>query len=144
MVSEKLLRMSIQKTPPQKSCEMSVGTQNFTVEFTAANRQFDWLEILMVFDKSNKNSTVCDNYNVEKAANIVQSFTLENISQSCSVANKLKFDVNNSTHKYMLHMPCNGRSIALITDYECNPLFQVLPDNNTYFSESHKFVFRVE
>ena len=57
IVSEKLLRMGIQKAVLQNSYEMPDGAQNFTVELRVANRQFDWPEISMAFDKSNKHST---------------------------------------------------------------------------------------
>ena len=41
LVAEKVFQMGIQKTPLQKSYELSVGMQTYTVEFTAANRQFE-------------------------------------------------------------------------------------------------------
>lgn len=43
MISEKLLRIGIQKTLLLKSYEMAIGSQIFTVDFRAASRQFYWL-----------------------------------------------------------------------------------------------------
>ena len=45
MLSSKVLRMGIQKTPYQKTYELQAGPQEFTVEFKVCDRQFDWLEI---------------------------------------------------------------------------------------------------
>ena len=47
-----MLRMQVQNTPLQKSYELNVGVQTFSVEFRGANRQFDWLEIPLFYDDS--------------------------------------------------------------------------------------------
>ena len=65
MLSSKVLRMSIQKTPYQKTYEFQTGLQEFTVDFRGCERQFDWLEISLVYDKSDKDLTVYDSYNAE-------------------------------------------------------------------------------
>ena len=44
--------MGFKKAPLQKSYQLAVGAQSYTLEFTAANRQFGWLEISLVYDKS--------------------------------------------------------------------------------------------
>ena len=51
MVSEKILRMGAQKTPLQKTYEISTGTYSLNVEFLGSNRKFDWLEISIVPEK---------------------------------------------------------------------------------------------
>ena len=39
----------------QKSYELAVGIESYKVDFVAAdNRQFDWLEISLVYDKKKK------------------------------------------------------------------------------------------
>ena len=63
MVSKKILRMGAQKTPLQKTYEISKGTDSLNVEFLGSNRQFDWLEISIVPDKSDKHTTIYDSYN---------------------------------------------------------------------------------
>ena len=40
--------MGTQKTPLQKTYEISTGTDFLNVEFLGSNRQFDWLEISIV------------------------------------------------------------------------------------------------
>ena len=61
MLSSKVLRMGIQKTPYQKTYELQAGSQEFTVVFKGCNRQFDWLEISSLYNKSDKHLTICDN-----------------------------------------------------------------------------------
>lgn len=71
--------MGIQKTPLQKSYEMAIGSKIFTIDFRAAKRQFDWLEICLVYDKNDKHNNTYDSYNMEKVSTFIQSVTLENI-----------------------------------------------------------------
>ena len=40
--------MGVQKAPYQKTYELQIGTQDFTVDFQGAKRQFDWMEISLV------------------------------------------------------------------------------------------------
>ena len=53
--------MGAQKTPMQKTCEIQKGSDSLSVEFLGANRQFDWIEISIVLDKSDKHSASYDN-----------------------------------------------------------------------------------
>ena len=46
--------MGAQKTPIQKTYEINVERESINIDFLGANRQFDWLEISLVFDKSDK------------------------------------------------------------------------------------------
>ena len=50
-VSKKILRVGVQKTPIQKTYEISTGSDSINIEFLGSNRQFDWLEISIVFGK---------------------------------------------------------------------------------------------
>ena len=68
MIPTKILRMDIQKAPSQKAYEMQTGSQSFNFDFIEANRQFDWVEISLVYEKSNKHTTIYDSYDAEKAA----------------------------------------------------------------------------
>ena len=71
MFSSNVLRMGIQKTPYQKTYEFQVGSQEFDVDFKGCERQFDWLEISVVYDKSNNHTTIYDSYNAECAARMI-------------------------------------------------------------------------
>ena len=53
LVAEKVFQMGIQKTLLQKSYELFVGMQTYTVKFTVANRQFECLETSLVYDSCN-------------------------------------------------------------------------------------------
>ena len=52
MVSKKSLRMGAQKTPIQKTYDVSKGQDSLNVEFLGSKRQFDWLEIYILPGKS--------------------------------------------------------------------------------------------
>ena len=60
MVSKKIIRMGAQKTPIQKTYEIKTGSDSLNVEFLRANQQFDWIEISIVNDKSDKHTTIYD------------------------------------------------------------------------------------
>ena len=58
MVSKKILRMGAQKTLMQKNYETNVVQDSLDIEFVGANRQFDWIELSLVYDKSNKYTSI--------------------------------------------------------------------------------------
>ena len=49
--------MGAQKTPIQKTYEINVERESINIDFLGTNRQFDWLEISLVFDKSDKHTS---------------------------------------------------------------------------------------
>ena len=128
MVSKNILSMGAQKTPLQNTYEISVGQDSPDVEFLGSNRQFDWLEISVVHNKSDKHTTLCDSYNRELAAQIIESLRLSNFTEIYSLTNEKKYDVDNLTQRHLLYKQfvvwnCNGSSIALLTEYMNNPTF---------------------
>ena len=90
MVSKNILRMGVQKAPIQKTHEISIGSDSINADFLGSNRQFDWIEIFLVFDKSNKHTTIYDSYNVELAAKYIKSVKLSNFSEIYSLNNNNK------------------------------------------------------
>ena len=60
LTSSKVLRMGIQKTQYQRAYELQADSQDFTVDFLGSNRQFDWIETSLVYDKSDKHLTIYD------------------------------------------------------------------------------------
>ena len=42
--------MGTQKTSLQKTYKVNVGQDSINIEFLKANRQIDWLEILLVYE----------------------------------------------------------------------------------------------
>ena len=88
MVSTKIIRMVAQKTPIQKTYEIKTGSDSVNVEFLAANRQFDWLEISIVNDKSDKHTTIYNSYNREFAAQKIKTLQLSNFTEIYSLTNE--------------------------------------------------------
>ena len=137
MVSKKILRMGVQRTPIQKTYEMSVDSNSIAVDFLGSNRQQDWLEISLVFDKSNKHTTIYDSYNVELAAKSVKSVKLSNFTEIYSLKNETKYNTDNLMQKYLLYKQfvtwaCKGCSTAPLSDYINNPVYQELNDEHAY------------
>ena len=130
--------MGIIKTPYQKNYEKQIGSLEFTVDFKESDRQFDWLEVSLVYDKSDKHLIIYDSYNGECVVQKIESVELANISKAYSVTNTINIDTPNDTRKHMLWKQfvawnCNGYSAVLISDYINNPTFQELPVEKDYF-----------
>ena len=103
-----------------------------------SNRQFDWLEISIVPDKSDKHTTINDSCTRELASQEIKTLKLTNFTEICSLTNEKKYDIDNLAQKHLLYMQfvvwnCNGSNVAPLTDYMNNPIFQELPDEDTYF-----------
>ena len=127
-----------QKTPLQETWNKR-WEDSLDVEFLGSNRQFDWLKISVAHDKSDKHTTIYDSYNRELAAQIIKSLKLSNFTEIYSLANEKKYYVNNLTQRHLLYKQfvawnCNGSSVAPLTEYMNNPIFQELPDEDKYFS----------
>ena len=71
--SKRVIRTGIKPTPYQKSYEVNVGTQSNVAEFKGVNKQFSFLEISLVYDKSEQHNSVYDSYNAELAATHITS-----------------------------------------------------------------------
>ena len=126
MVSKKILRMGAQKTPIQKTYEIQKGSDSLNIEFFGANRQFDWIEISIVPDKSDKHKTIYDSYNREMAAQLIKSLKLTNFKELYSLTNEKKYDTDNLTRQHLLYKQflawsCNGSGVAPVSDYVDNP-----------------------
>ena len=61
MISKNNLRTGLQGIPLQKSYEMTAGSQSRTVTFNNAFKQFSFLEILLVYDRSNHHLNIYNN-----------------------------------------------------------------------------------
>ena len=58
--SETALRQGVLPSQYQQLFEIATGAQTFTCTFKGAQRQFDWLEISLVYDKSFQHTTIYD------------------------------------------------------------------------------------
>ena len=113
--------MGAQKTPMKKTYEINVGQDTFDIDFLGANRQFDWLELSLVYDKSDKHNTVYESYNVEMVSKKIKSVKLTNFTKIYSLINEKKYDIDNLAQRYLLFKQfvawsCNGSSFAPLTD----------------------------
>ena len=78
--SEQAFRMGVLPSPYQQEFEIATGTQSLTVTFKGAQRQFEWLEISLVYDKSYQHLTIYDSYDLELSTKLIKSVKLENTS----------------------------------------------------------------
>ena len=131
--------MGAQKAPIQKTYEIQKDSDSLNVEFLGSNRQFDWIEISIVPDKSDKHTTIYDSYNREIAAQLMKTLQLSNFTEIYSLTNEKKYSIDNLTQKHLLYKQfitwnCNESSVAPLTEHMDNPIFQELPDEETYYS----------
>ena len=67
------------------------------------NKQIEWLEISLVFYKSDQHQTVYDSYDVELAVKSMQLLALENTSTTNSLTGQLEYNVSNEDEKHWLY-----------------------------------------
>ena len=91
-LSKKVFRMNFQSLILKKSYALVRGAQSHNTSFEAANRQFDWLEIYLVYDKNDQHNSIYDSYNAELAAKVLEKINVESITNTYSVSNNLAFD----------------------------------------------------
>ena len=125
--------MGAEKTPLWKTYEISKGTDSLNVEFLGSNRKFDWIEISIVPDKSDKHTTIYDSYNRELAAQEIKTLKLSNFTEIYSLTNEKKYNLDNLTQRHLLYTQfvagnCNGSSLASLTDCMNNAIFEEIPD----------------
>ena len=146
LVSESKLRTGIQKTPYQKSYELIAGAQSRTINFNNALKQFSFLEISLLYDRSDKHLSIYDSYNAEVASTQIKSIKLQNASNTYSEFNTVKFDLEDEEDRYTLYnafvaFVTEGSSIVAESEYMNNEVRQELPNRNTYFTDSDERVY---
>ena len=129
--------MGMQKTSIQKAYKISIGSDSINVDFLGSNKQFDWIEISLVSNKSDKHTTIYDSYNVELAAKYIKSVKLSNFTEIYSLTNEKKYDTDNLMQKHLLYKQfvawsCNGCSTAPLSDCINKPVYQELIDKDAY------------
>ena len=123
--------------PYQQVFEVNTGRQDFTCTFKGPQRQFDWLEISTVYDKSYQRTTVYDSYDLELAAKLVKTIKFENTSFTYSLTGKLSYDLSTEDEKFLLYKmlvahSCEGCSSALLTQYKNNPIYQEITEQDKF------------
>ena len=109
--------MGTQKAPLQKTYKINVGQDSFDIDFLGANRQFYWIEISLLSDKSDKRTTIYGSYNVKMASKRIKSVRLKNFTEIYSFTDEKKYDIDNLARKHLLHKQfvgwiCNDSSVS--------------------------------
>ena len=103
MLSKTILRLGVQKAQIQNTYEISTGSDSINVDFLRSNKQFDWLEISLVFEKSDKHTTIYDSYDAELQAKYIKSVKLSHFTEIYSLANEKKHGMDNLMQKHLLY-----------------------------------------
>ena len=91
-MSNKTLRTGMQKTPYQKHYKINSGASSYKREFTGANRQFHYLEISLVYNKSDAHKTIYDSYNLELALTLIKNVELQTLQTlQTAIVYRLRF-----------------------------------------------------
>ena len=146
MVSENLLRTGIRKTPLQKSYELVAGAQSKTITFNNAFKQFSFLEISLVFNRSDHHLSIYDSYNSEVAATKIKTIKLQNALNTYSKFNTVKINLEDEEDRYTLcnaftAWVSNSSSLVPESDFMYNKTKQELPNRNTYFTDLDERVY---
>ena len=96
---------------------------------------------MLVFDSSHQHKSIYDSYNPEVAATTFSSVRLENASDKYSEFNCIKFNLTDEHDKHIMYSAfimwiCNGSSIAPVSDYVHNPIYEEAPSKNKCFTDS--------
>ena len=146
LVSSRKLRGGLKLFPYQKSFELVAGGQSKTFSFTNAFKQFEFLEISLVWDKSDQHTTIYDSYNAEIAATHIKSIKLQNASNTYSEFNTVKFDLTDEEDKYNVYNQFRAfvtktSSILPDSEYLHNKTAQELVKRKDYFTNSDEKVY---
>ena len=130
----------------EQSFEVNIEAQTINVNFQGANRQFAWLEISLIYDKSDQHQTIYDSYGAELAAREMQSLTLENTSSTCNITGGLVYDIDHEDDKHWLYamfvaFSCDGCSTAPLTEYANNKIYQELLKEQNYFTNTDEKLY---
>ena len=138
---KRVLRTGIKPTPYQKTCEVNTRAQSHVVEFKGANKQFSFIEISLVYDKSEQHNSVYDSYNIELAATRIASVQLENLNNKYGEINK-KYDLTDEHDRYMMYRNFvawatgNGCSVGPLTQYANNKIYKELIKYEKYYKKA--------
>ena len=90
VVFKNMLGLRTQKSSIQKSYKINVGADTLEIDFLRSNRQFDWLEFSLMYEKSDQHATVYNSYNFELAAKTIKSLRFSNFTEIYSLTNENK------------------------------------------------------
>ena len=131
------MRQGVLPSPYQQRFEVNAGRQSFTCLFKGAQRQFDWLEISIVYDKSFQHTTIYDSYDLELASKLIKTIKFENTSATYSLTGKLSYDLGkeddkNILYKMLVAKACEGCSTGPLTQYKNNEICQEITEEDIF------------
>ena len=138
--SKRVLRTGIKPSPYQKTYEINTGTQSDVIESKGVNKQFSFLEISLVYDKSEQHNSVYDSYNAELAATHIGSVQLENLNNKYGEINK-KYDLTEEHDQYLMYRNFvgwatgQGCTIGALTQYANNEIYKELIKYEKYYKK---------
>ena len=91
--------MGVLPAPYQQLFEVNKWILSLTVTFTGTQRQSEWLEISLVYDKNYQHLTIYDSYDLELAAKMIQSIKFENKTSTYCLTGKLEYNYKNDDQK---------------------------------------------
>ena len=135
--SETALRQGVLPSPYQQLFEVNTGTQSFTCTFKGVQRQFDWIEISVVYDKSFQHTIIYESYDLELASKLIKTIKFENTSATYSLTGKLSYDLEKDDDKSILYKmlvakACEGCSTAPLTQYKNNKIYQEITEEDVF------------
>ena len=139
--SKRVLRTGIKPFLYQKTYEVNVGMQSVVVEFKGVNKQFSFLEISLVYDKSEQHNNVYDSYNAELAASHITTVQLENLNNKYGEINR-KYDLTEEHDKYLMYRNFvgwatgQGCTVGPPTQYVNNEIYKELIKYEKYYSKT--------
>ena len=89
LLLKKAYRMRLQKCLLWKSYKLCVGSKSYTTDFVTANRQFDWLEISLVYKKREHKALIYGNYNVKLIVKKLGKVKIGNFTNTYSISSSL-------------------------------------------------------
>ena len=111
------------------------------MEFKGINKKFSFLEISLVYDKSEQHNSVYDSYNAELAATHITSVQLENLNNKYGEINK-KYDLTEEHDKYLMYRNFVGWAagqvctVGPLTQYANNEIYKELITYEKYYSKT--------
>ena len=101
--SESALIMGVLPLPYQQLFEINKGTQSITVTFKGAQRQVQWLEISLIYDKSFQYLTTYDSYDLELATKLIEKIKFQNTASTYILMGIIEYNQGNYEEKKSLY-----------------------------------------
>ena len=101
--SESALIMRVLPLPYQQLFEINKGTQSITVTFKGAQRQVQWIEISLIYDKSFQYLTTYDSYDLELATKLIEKIKFQNTTSTYILMGIIEYNQGNYEEKKSLY-----------------------------------------